>query len=492
LILKSISERTEDIAFALMIVAPLSIPHLSALHVYNCLSYSLAVWCGVFSFFYLETGKLRSLFMAGFLAALSLFTKQNIGLGVALLIVFVILANPPFNKSKNWVSPGLGLVSFLGSFAVGCLLLFNRFSREIGASELWRLMFSDAAQAKGNFLLMLKTALPRISFGSSIEHGGLWVVQHLAEGLSYLLIIGLNLWWYRKLFRTPKVNSKDLNQGLTERDLRICFLVFLISILVPIVFSNFIFQIREKFFWFDEETRVSRIVTVFVFWLMMFNFLCGFIFLFKQDKDFFKNKSRQILLFLFVLGLSVMACSSKFLYFFLNAPLLFGMFFVCVLNLKIWNRTQLIGLFAGLVLGIYFYYPTHSLGPMIREEGPYVGGLLFSKTDSDFVEVYTRKLRPFVQNKRTLWLVHGGPHSLSGSVPVRNVSNLYFDQYNVRIEESLVKDWMAHPPEMIVRDWFATPENSVWLRGEKFNNWIQDNYFEVAQISGKKVLQYRF
>jgi hypothetical protein len=75
---------------------------------------------------------------------------------------------------------------------------------------------------------------------------------------------------------------------------------------------------------------------------------------------------------------------------------------------------------------------------------------------------------------------------------VRNVSNLYFDQYNIRIEESLVKDWMAHPPEMIVQDWFVTPDTSVWLRGEIFKSWIRDNYFEVAEISGKKVLQYRF
>jgi len=491
-ILKKISERREDLAFALMIVAPLSIPHLSALHVYNCLSYALAVWCGVCCFSYLEEGKHRSLMMAGFFAALSLFTKQNIGLGAALLTLFVVIASPILNRTKIGIKTLLALSSFLGAFGVFSFLLFDRFSREIGYSELWKLMFSDAAQAKGNFLLMLKTALPRISFGFSEEHGRTWIIQHLAEVFSYCLIIGLNYLWYRKLFEHKNLEKPNAKHILNLKDLQICFGVFLVLIIVPILFSDFVFRVRESFFWFDEETRFSRVVTVFAFWLMMFNFICCFFVLYKRDGQFFRKRSVQLLLFVFVLGLSVMACSSKFLYFFLNAPLLFGLFFVSVLNIHLWKRNPLIFVFGALNFAIYFYYPTHSLGPLIREEGPYVGGLLFSKTDSDFIESYTKKLRPLVQGKRTLWLVHGGPHSLSGSIPVRNVSNLYFDQYNIRIEESLVKDWMAHPPEMIVQDWFVTPDTSVWLRGEIFKSWIRDNYFEVAEISGKKVLQYRF
>lgn len=101
LILGNISEREEDIAFAIMIVAPLSIPHLSALHVYNCLSYPLAVWCGVFGFSYLETGKYKTLMGAGLLAALSLFTKQNIGLGAAFFDCFCYSCNPNFKQTQQ-------------------------------------------------------------------------------------------------------------------------------------------------------------------------------------------------------------------------------------------------------------------------------------------------------------------------------------------------------------------------------------------------------
>jgi hypothetical protein len=83
----------------------------------------------------------------------------------------------------------------------------------------------------------------------------------------------------------------------------------------------------------------------------------------------------------------------------------------------------------------------------------------------------------------------GGPHSLSGAIPVRNVSNLYFDQYNVRIEESLVKDWMAQPPEVIVVDWFAASEQSVWLRGNILKDWLGKNYVQVAKINNKRILR---
>ena len=121
--------------------------------------------------------------------------------------------------------------------------------------------------------------------------------------------------------------------------------------------------------------------------------------------------------------------------------------------------------------------------------GENVQGLLFGKSEREFVEFYTEKVKPWVENKQTLWLIHGGPHSLSGAIPVRNVSNLYFDQFNLRIEESLVRGWMSNPPEMIVMDWFATPDNSIWLRGKIFEDWIKNNYIEVANIDNKKILK---
>ena len=134
-------------------------------------------------------------------------------------------------------------------------------------------------------------------------------------------------------------------------------------------------------------------------------------------------------------------------------------------------------------------YPTHSVSPMDTIPGYSVEGLFFSKSERDFVTFYTEKVKPWVKGKRTLWLVHGGPHSLSEAIPVRNVSNLYFDQYNTRIEESLVKDWMQHPPEMIVLDWFVTPDTSVWLRGDLFRNWLSSQYLEVTKVAGKNILK---
>ena len=51
---------------------------------------------------------------------------------------------------------------------------------------------------------------------------------------------------------------------------------------------------------------------------------------------------------------------------------------------------------------------------------------------------------------------------------------------------------MANPPEMIVRDWMALAGNSNWLKSEQFESWIKNNYLQVAEISGKKIFQYRF
>lgn len=491
-LLRDISERRENLAFALMILIPLSIPHLSAMHVYNFLSYSLAVWIGVLVFSYLKKASSSKLIIAGILGALSVFAKQNIGLGVVLLSCSVMVLNIFFDKQKSLKKFlfGIGFLSFSFLLSLGFLSWF--FSREIGFAELWRLMFTDAASAKGNFLNMLQTSLPRISIGTSDKHNLSWVIQHFFEMGCYVLIMALNLLWYRKFWMASGDAGNKENNAIQIKDLKLLLVVFIVILITPMLFPESVFYIREKFFWLNARFPISRLVMVFGFWLLLTNIGCCFAVLKSKSPCLFVQYKKNILLFIFAFGLTIICCVSKFSYLFLNFPILLGFFFISVLNIRLWSIVQLRWAAFGLLIGIYFFYPTHALGPLTRLDSPKLKGLFFAKAAIGDIEIYTKDLSPFVANKTTLWLTHGGPHSLSGAIPVRNISNIYFDQYNIRIEESLVKGWIANPPEMIVRDWMALAGNSNWLKSEQFESWIKNNYLQVAEISGKKYFSIDF
>ncbi len=491
-LLRNFSEKKTDLAFVMIIVAPLSIPHLLALHAYNFLSYSLAIWCGVFVFDYLNKGKFWRIIIASGFAALSLFAKQNLGLGSVLLAIALIMMNY-FTVNKKCFAKTVGAVlAFCFGFMLVSGSLFYIFSREIGATELYHLMFTDAASAKGSFFNMIKTAFPRISFGTSIENKTRWFLQHFAELLCYAVIVGINFFLYRKFLRANKTGENNTRNENNNLDLIRILGLLCLTLVIPLLNPKIAFKWREWFYWIDTNYRLVTPMLVFLYLFVLVNLFFCFYCSFKKSHYFWGEQKMKILLSLYAIGLTFVVCASRFQYIFLNAPLIVGIFLVSILNIGLFSKRQLYILCASLLMGGYLFYPTHALGPMTRMEGAGLRGLFFSKAELGAVEIYTTKLKPYVINKRTLWLSMGGPHSLTGAIPVRNVSNLYFDQFNSRIEESLVRDWMAHPPEMIVRFWYALPENSVWLKSEEFENWIRKNYVQVDEIEGRKVLKYLF
>jgi hypothetical protein len=484
-----LTKRKEILAITLMVLAPLSIPHLSALHVYNNLSYCLAVWCSVFCFSFYQRQKYSCLLVGGALAGLTLFTKQNLGLGVVLVNIGLIFLNWLLNEKREIKSLFVTWILFVGSFSFVCFWLFNCFSREIGLGELVRLMFSDAAQAKGNLFQMLKTAVPRISFGHSEKHDRRWLLQHLAELCSYLIILFANVVCYRKWIFYKSRSEKVFSISL--REVKWCFVIFFVILTLPLLFPEQTYSWRSRYFWFNENHHTSDLFLKFVFWMVVCNLGLWLWVAIKRNRRFFIENPFWIMMFGLSLGMNVLVCVSRFSYLFLNAPLLLGFFVVATLEFRLWSRHLFFCLFSLGLLGIYFFYPTHALAPLTTVRDFKTRGLLFSVPGKEYVEFYTRNIKPWVSGKRTLWLTHGGPHSLSGSLPVRNVSNLYFDQYNTRIEESLVKEWMAHPPEMIIRDWFVTPDSSVWLKGKAFENWLNEHYVQVGMVDQKNIFKLR-
>jgi hypothetical protein len=489
LLLKRLTPRIEILGLVLVIVAPLSIPHLVALHLYNCLSYCLSIWCGVFCFNYLFSGRCRYLVPAAVLASLSLFTKQNLGLGVVILVFLLIILEGWLREKIKMIDFIKPLLTFGLVFAFLNAVLFGCFAKNIGFKELYTLMFIDAASAKGNFFNMLKTAVPRISFGQSNQRDVRWLIQHLGELFSYGLILGFNLICYRKFLSKNPQKSGEKKSFPTQKDVILCFAGFVFFLVLPLIIPDVVFYWRQKYFWLNEDYRLNSIIFASCFWYVIIGLVFYFFVLWKRQQLFVKDSLALLFLLIFSLGMNVWICASRFAYFFLNTPLFLSLFFITGLILGVWSRKQfLTGVFLMWFLGLFFY-PTHSVSQMDTIPGYSVEGLFFSKSERDFVTFYTEKVKPWVKGKRTLWLVHGGPHSLSEAIPVRNVSNLYFDQYNTRIEESLVKDWMQHPPEMIVLDWYVTPDTSVWLRGDLFKNWLSSQYLEVTKVAGKKILK---
>ncbi len=492
-LLRNVTTEPLYLAFALLIVTPLSIPHLVALHNYNFISYSFAVWSGVLFFRYLDSGHYRWLWLSGFLVALALFTKQNIGMGTLFLTLIMLVSTPFLTFTKTIQKTAISIFVFLAAFTILSGFLFYAYSRAIGSSELWRLMFTDAAQAKGNALNIIKTAIPRMTFGTSNDHNLIWVLQHVAESFFFIVALGISFLLFKDVMPQDKrKNEIRVPLKIQHQDLVWAVIISVSILFIPLFIPSTIFLYREKFYWFDQNYRLSPLILSFVTWIVLISGGFYVFSIFKMGSEYLKENYKKILLFLFSTGLGFFVCTSRFTYIFLTVALFGGYFFASTLSLGCWNRRALVILALLLWTGVYLFYPTHALAPLVRLDGQQLTGLWFGDTERSFVELYTKKLKPYVKGKRTLWLSMGGPHSLSEAIPVRNVSNLYFDQFNSRIEESLVKDWMANPPEMIIRYWYALPGDSVWLRSELFEIWLKKNYVQVAEIEGRKVLKYRF
>ncbi|MFM8315700.1 MAG: glycosyltransferase family 39 protein, partial [Deltaproteobacteria bacterium] len=491
-LLKTLSSNTSHLALSILIAMPLGIPHLVALHSYNFIGYMFAIWSGVCFFKFLKNEHCRFLIASGIFSALALFTKQNIGLGCSLLIVTMLFVHRVITRKNCWKKYIGSLLVFGSALFFISSILYYCFSRPIGVSELWHLMFTDAAQVKGGLNQMLKTAMPRLLFGISNHHDTRWVLQHLFEGLLFLCIVAILFLFFRSYLAPSIARHKPLSSFISDWDVLIYSTLLILFLFSPLLAPTLIFGIKTRLLWIEWNYGLASLTLAFLFWLLFIGSGLALILYLKTIKWCPKNGVTGILLSLFAIGLTFCICSSRFSYIFLNMSLLLSVFLLLTLNLGLWTRKTIYGFGLTLwLLGLFLYYPPHALANLIRIKSPQLKGILFGETDRGSIEVYTEKLKPYVQGKRTLWLSNGGAHSLSEGIPVRNVSILYFDQFSPRIEESLIKGWVLDPPEVIVRSWFSGHINTNGLKGEKFESWLSKNYVSIANIEGKTVLKLR-
>lgn len=488
-LLKSITSNKTNLILATLIIVPLGIPHLVAMHSYNFISYMLAILTGTLFFKFLDAYCYRFLFFAGLVVPISLFTKQNIGMGSIFLIWLMVIILPLLKRDFSWRQMITAISSFLFPLVLMTLLLFWLFSRSVDASEFWRLMFVDGAQVKGGFMQMLKTATPRMLYGISTQYDRNWVLQHLMEFVCFLILIGTHLFFFRRVLSKTGFSPFQYRQAQFKVNDIFCLLALLSAfIFIPFLFPGTIEKIREKVIQTGYFYLLGELVLPFTIWAIFIGLF--FVLLVAMQRRAFSRDIyvKILLLCIFSVGLNFCVCSSRLNYFYLNFPLLMGIFLIAALELELWNRKYLF-LVVLFVWGttLFFRYPVFS--DLVRIKDPKLFGLWFG--DRNSVELYTKEIKPLVKGKRTLWLSNGGPHSLSESVPVRNVSILFFDQYHPRIEELLLEDWMKNPPEMIVRYWCAIHDNPSGINGKVFQSWVQDNYLQIAEIQGRKILKYR-
>ncbi len=492
LLVQKISTRPENTACAFIVTAPLSIPHMFPLHLYNFLSYTIAIWVFVFCFKFLETRKIKVLFLAGLLSGIAIFTKQNIGIGAIGLAILILIINSILDLSQSVKETIRDVLVLLLGLLTSSLIIVYFYSENIGVTEFIKLVFIDSAKAKGNALNMLKVALPRLTFGVAVLDPASWRLQHIKELSACIFVILINVFWFRGLLFTKKNSRALINFEVSNYDLALFVGFFILFMALTFIFPTYLFQLKTKIFWFRWYHPQIEVVTPILFWICGVFFAFWFLTLGKVkniSKEFFKYR---VLLSVLAFGLHVWICAASFKYVLLNTSLLLSIVLIGGLNLKLGSRGQVYLLYIALLLGGYIGYPTNAFGPLQKLQGNSMHWMLGSKNVQLGWDEYQIGLRNYVDGKKTLFLIHGGPHSLSGAIPVRNISNIYFDQYNPRIEESLVKGWMVNPPEMIVRGFFVPAEGSQWLVSERFESWIKNNYLQVAEISEKRIFQYRF
>jgi hypothetical protein len=144
---------------------------------------------------------------------------------------------------------------------------------------------------------------------------------------------------------------------------------------------------------------------------------------------------------------------------------------------------------AFLVATVVAVFPTYAkdFEALHRIEAPSAfRGLYTTPTRLGWLATANNEWLPLIADRRTLWLLGGGPHAAYGGLPVPNVASYYEDSYSSRLEPRLFDTWSTNPPECVVLGRFSRAPGARLLRRDTIVAWLNERYVKVWGGDGEE------
>lgn len=115
------------------------------------------------------------------------------------------------------------------------------------------------------------------------------------------------------------------------------------------------------------------------------------------------------------------------------------------------------------------------------EDYDFFRGMKVTGEHEQYLKFNWLEIRPLIREKKTLWLVTGGPSSAFGGIPVPSIPTLDRDQYSARVEKRMFEMWSKNPPERIVFGRILPAKNSSGFLINSLESWVPENYRSIYQ-----------
>lgn len=338
--------------------------------------------------------------------------------------------------------------------------------------ELFAALWLDPLEAKSSFFHSLKVGFPRFVF--PFPPVGLWArfLQH-GFGVAGLFLCFAFFYFLEK--RRDRITG--VRGARSRRD--VCWLggtalcLAVLTWLAPASLSQWLTSVRHSF-------PLENLLTQVVAYVPLYHFL--YLLGRRSSREQLEKSDRWLLggvtffLLLNVVGFG----ASRVSYLWTVAPFSLCLYWKTLSILSPDYGDKLVRLGALGVVAVYlFVLPVSGMGPLRTLDRPYLRGLWMKDLLASQFEAEDQFYRPLVEGRRTLWLC-AGPNSLTDSLPVPSIANLYADQYARRSERHLRQIWSLNPPDLIVDCGFLADPRAEFLKPEILKPWIDQQYRRVA------------
>ncbi|MBI3666536.1 MAG: hypothetical protein HY236_10000 [Acidobacteria bacterium] len=373
---------------------------------------------------------------AGSAAALCIFHKQNVGLAVAICIPLFL--------------PRKALAVYLAGFASVFFLIFSYFSRQAGAEEVWRQLFTDAASSKGGWFRTAARAVPRLIFHPDLPRRRWWELAATGTVYAAMLPIVIHI-----LRRRSNADEKDAFSSATGIA---CLAGAGLGIALSLI---------------QLEIHVPQKLLIHPWGLLL---QLTYIFFFLLVAAHFRNEReigwRTALFLVLAITAAQEASNPNFIY---SATLVIPLLIALLARSRLLLHSETAGITVAAVYllgttvlgpisfyGLCAYQPTYPL----PADSPF-RGLRAPEPYARRVGEMWREVRPIAKNRRTLWLIGGGPFLAYGGLPVFNAAYSWYDSFPARLDRHLIQTWQSDPPEVVLLrdDFWASPKSELLTAG---------------------------
>jgi len=448
-------------------------------------SYQGPLFAGLVAYFflrYLKSWAAWDIFAAGLFTGLALFAKQNVGLfigltaGLSLLLSFALA---PHAVKKCACS----LLFFVAGVVAVCVPFMALLSYRVGLREVFMEMFVDASAGKGHALAILERGLPRFILNPSIPHRR-FVELLVSGGLLAACCIFLLIMLARrngKATQAEEGNAGNLTspgkEGPLFRKTVAAYFGVVVILWTATLFDlprvrGALEMLHPRFFfannWVETAGEMAYLGT------MSAALVCLWLIV--------RRKATRELLFPcgFLIGIAFGSVTSNLAYFVFAAPVAIPLLIHILARLRFPGLHKCATWAAVVFLTVATLFPAPAetafcqLLPLPKQS-PFAG-LYADPAYQQWVDALWNNVTPMIRGHRTLWLIHGDPHSAYGGLPVLNAIVLDSESYSSRSEERLWKAWQQDTPEFVVLGPFVRAANAKLLQQDELNRWLASQY----------------